>query len=68
MPVIIPGNILLKYISHLSYSLLRFAVPRFLVVKIHGFLIVHPTTLFLDIAHLSAIALERFIPVVILKS
>ena len=42
---------LLKDISYLSFSLQRFAVPRLLVVKIHGFLIIDPTTLFLDITH-----------------
>ena len=46
-----------KYVTkgHISSVLLitkRFAVPRLLVVKIHGFLIIDPTTLFLDIAHL----------------
>ena len=49
--VIIPGNMLLKDIFHLSFSLLRFAVPRLLVVRIHVFLIIDPTTLFLDIEH-----------------
>ena len=49
--VIIPGNMLLKDISSVLL-ITTFAVPRLLVVKIHGFLIIDPTTLFLDIAHL----------------
>ena len=43
---------LLMDIPHLSFSLLLFAVARLLVAKIHEFLIIDPTTLFLDIAHL----------------